>query len=190
MEKIIRRFKTHEEADAADREYWRRMTPDERTRMLLEMLYPEDSRDESAQRLRELLELFESNGVGYAVVGAFDLAHHAKPRCTGDLDLWVRPAPSNAANTVRALKAFGFASLALGEIDFLGPDQVVQLGHAPVREDLLTGLTGVSNDKIIAGRVRGSLGGVDVWYLGKAELRKNKAALGRLQDLADLELLN
>jgi hypothetical protein len=54
MEKVIRRFKTREEADAADREVWRRMTPGERIRILLEMLYPEESKDESSQRLERV----------------------------------------------------------------------------------------------------------------------------------------
>jgi len=142
-----------------------------------------------AKDLRELLELFESNGVEYVIVGAFALAYHAKPRYTGDLDLWIRPTPANAANIIGSLKAFGFGSLALDESDLLDPDQVVQLGHAPVRVDLLTGLTGISNEEIWAGRVRGDLGGMRAWYLGKSELKKNKQALGRPQDIADLELL-
>jgi hypothetical protein len=142
-----------------------------------------------AKDLKELLELFESSGVDYAIAGAFALAYHAKPRYTGDLDLWIRPTQSNAAKVLSALKAFGFGGLALDEADLLSPDQVLQLGRAPVRVDLLTGLTGLTSEEILAGRVRASLGGVDVWYLGKAELRKNKEALGRPQDLADLSLL-
>ncbi len=54
MEKIVRRFKTREEAEAADREYWRLMTPEDRIRILLEMLNPEGATDESRQRLKRV----------------------------------------------------------------------------------------------------------------------------------------
>ena len=54
MEKIVRRFKTREEADAADREYWRQMTPDQRIRILLEMLSWKDGADESSPRLERI----------------------------------------------------------------------------------------------------------------------------------------
>ncbi len=142
-----------------------------------------------AKDSRDLLALFEEGGVEYAIVGAFALAFHAKPRFTGDLDLWVHPEPANAARVLDALSKFGFGSLGLNEADFLDPDQVVQLGHAPSRVDLLTGLTGVPSEEILQGRVRATLGDLPVWFLGREQLRKNKGALGRPQDLADLALL-
>jgi hypothetical protein len=40
---------------------------------------------------REFLELLNSNGVEYLVVGAFAVAFHGYPRYTADLDLLVRP---------------------------------------------------------------------------------------------------
>jgi hypothetical protein len=36
---------------------------------------------------REFLELLNSSGVDYVIVGAQSLAFHARPRYTGDLDL-------------------------------------------------------------------------------------------------------
>ena len=79
---------------------------------------------------RDLLELFNRNGVEYVVVGAYALAHHGHPRNTGDLDLLVRPEPANAGRVVGALGAFGFGSLGLTAADFTVPGQVVQLGRA------------------------------------------------------------
>jgi hypothetical protein len=41
--------------------------------------------------LREFIELLNSRGVEYVIVGAHSLAFHARPRYTGDLDesvLW------------------------------------------------------------------------------------------------------
>jgi len=46
--------------------------------------------------LNELLALFVSRNVEFLVVGAHALAFHGVPRYTGDLDLLVKPEPSNA----------------------------------------------------------------------------------------------
>jgi len=46
--------------------------------------------------LNELLALFVSRNVKFVVVGAHALAFHGVPRYTGDLDLLVKPEPSNA----------------------------------------------------------------------------------------------
>ena len=45
----------------------------------------------------EMLSALSEEGVQYLVVGAHALAVHGVPRATGDLDLWVRPSPKNAA---------------------------------------------------------------------------------------------
>jgi len=40
---------------------------------------------------KEFLELLNSRGVEYVIIGAQSLAFHARPRHTGDLDILVRP---------------------------------------------------------------------------------------------------
>jgi hypothetical protein len=59
----------------------------------------------------------------------------------------------------------------------------------PNRVDLLTAIDGVSFDEAWAGRVAGQYGAQPAFYLGIEELRRNKRASGRTQDLADLEEL-
>ncbi len=137
----------------------------------------------------ELLALFNARKVDYVVVGAFALAFHGAPRFTGDLDILVRPDPENARKILDALRAFGFGSQNLGEKDFSDPHQVIQLGFPPIRIDLMTSLTGLTWEQIAAGKVAGLLGTESVQYLGKAELIRNKRALGRAKDLADIEAL-
>ena len=56
---------------------------------------------------RELLASFNANGVEYLLVGGYAPAHHGSPRFTGDLDLFVRPAPENAQRIMAALDASG-----------------------------------------------------------------------------------
>ncbi len=138
---------------------------------------------------KELLALFNEHRVSYVIVGGYALAFHGVPRYTGDLDIYVNPDRDNAQRIVAALDAFGFASLGLKATDFEQPDQVVQLGFAPVRIDLITSITGVSWDEAVVGRVSSTYGAVPVYYIGREQLVSNKRATGRKRDLADLEAL-
>ena len=144
---------------------------------------------EVQQDFRELLALFNDHRVSYVIVGGYALAFHGAPRFTGDLDIFVKPDHENAGRIVAALGAFGFASLGLTESDFERPDQVIQLGVSPVRVDLLTSITGLSWEEVIASRVPSNYGDVPVNYIGREELILNKRATGRAKDLADLEAL-
>ena len=122
-------------------------------------------------------------------MGGYAVAFHAKPRFTKDIDLLVEPHPDNAQRLLRALSDFGFGAVDLAVGDFTIPGRVVQLGIAPNRVDLMTAIDGVSFADAWTGRVSGRFGAVPVFYIGKAELVRNKRATGRAQDLADIEAL-
>ncbi|TVR72715.1 MAG: hypothetical protein EA427_02935 [Spirochaetaceae bacterium] len=139
--------------------------------------------------LNELLALFHAHRVEFVIVGAHALAFHGAPRFTGDLDILVEPEETNAVRIVAALVEFGFGSSGITPDDFIHPDQVIQLGHPPSRVDLLTSLTGVDWDTVSANAIDDSLGTVPVRFIGRRELIRNKRALGRHKDLADLEAL-
>lgn len=138
---------------------------------------------------REFVELLNSNGVKYVIVGAHAQAFHARPRLTGDLDILIEAAPANAARVQYVLQQFGFGGVGITEADFLQSDRVIQLGFSPNRIDLVTSLTGVEFADIWATRVSGLLGGVPVPYISKALLIQNKRATGRPKDLADIDAL-
>jgi predicted nucleotidyltransferase len=138
---------------------------------------------------REFLELLNSRGVDYVIVGAQSLAFHGRPRYTGDLDILVRPTPENARLLVDLLKQFGFAHSGFKESDFIEPEQMIQLGRAPNRIDLLSSISGVSTDEAFASKVSAELDGIPVYIISKDALIRNKRAIGRKQDLADLEAL-
>lgn len=125
----------------------------------------------------------------FLVVGAYALAHHARPRATGDLDLWVEPTPENAKRVHAALRAFGAPLEDLSVTELAQPDLVYQIGVVPRRIDILTSLTGLSFPEAWAGRDEGPFGEVSCAFLGRQELIRNKRALGRPRDLADLEAL-
>jgi len=138
---------------------------------------------------REFLELLNSRAVDYVIVGAQSLAFHGRPRHTGDLDILVRPTPDNALLLLALLNQFGFEQSSFKETDFLQPEQIIQLGRVPNRIDLLTSLTGVNTDEAFDAKVSAIIDGVPVFVLGKGTLIRNKRAVGRPQDLADLSAL-
>jgi hypothetical protein len=141
------------------------------------------------QDLREFIELLNSHGSEYLVVGGHAVAFHGHPRFTGDIDFLVRGSVANAERILRVLRAFGFGELALSPADFIKPGSVVQLGRPPNRIDLLTSISGVTFDDAWAGRVEGRLDGIPVFFLGLQALLENKLASGRPKDIADVAKL-
>jgi hypothetical protein len=144
---------------------------------------------EAQKDFRDLLELLNAHKVEYLIVGAYALAFHGAPRYTGDMDIYVKPNPTNAQCIMAALKDFGFGSVELSATDFEAEDKVVQLGFPPVRVDIVTSITGVSWEEAASGRIEGKYGDVLVYYIGRKEFISNKRRLGRKKDLADLEAL-
>jgi hypothetical protein len=127
----------------------------------------------------------------FLVVGAHALAVHGVPRATGDIDVWIDRASENTARVWRALDAFGAPAAALGvrPADLETPDMVVQIGLPPRRIDVLTGVTGLAFDEAWDGRVVHRVGELEVPFLGRDALVRNKRASGRYKDLGDLEAL-
>ncbi|HSA33107.1 MAG TPA: hypothetical protein P5077_05220 [bacterium] len=141
------------------------------------------------KEFKELFASLNARGVDYLVVGAYAMAFHGVPRFTGDVDVLVRPTKENAKRLLAALDDFGFSSLGLKAADFCEPDQVVQLGVAPLRVDILTSITGVSWEEADRNKSKTTYGGVPVPFIGINEIIANKRAVGRTKDLADIELL-
>ncbi len=51
---------------------------------------------------KEFIELFNSHGVEYVIVGGYALAFLGAPRYTGDLDLFVKADRKNASKILSA----------------------------------------------------------------------------------------
>ncbi|MBM3778175.1 MAG: hypothetical protein FJW23_08035 [Acidimicrobiia bacterium] len=135
----------------------------------------------------DLLRAFVAADVRFLVVGAYALAHHGRPRGTGDLDIWIDATPANAPRVMQGLAAFGapLADVAAG--DFARPGVVVQLGVPPGRIDVLTELTGLTFAEAWPGRESGAFGDLTVDFIGREDFVRNKRATGRAKDLGDLE---
>jgi len=133
----------------------------------------------------EMLNALSAEGVEYLVVGAYAVAAHGLPRATGDIDLWIRATPDNAARLWRALDRFGAPRSRLTPETFTQPDVVYQIGLPPNRIDLLTTIDGVDFDDAWRERVACVVETVSFQMLSKRHLLANKRATGRPQDLAD-----
>jgi len=142
-----------------------------------------------SQDFKEFVQSLNDNSVRYLVIGGYAVAFHGHPRYTKDLDVWIELSQANAERMINALEQFGFAALGLQEKDFLDPNQVIQLGYPPYRIDILTELVGVDFENCYAEKITTTIDGVQVNFIGLKNLKENKKAVGRLQDLADLEKL-
>ena len=139
--------------------------------------------------LKEFVELLNGLDVRFLVVGAFAVAYHGYPRFTSDIDIFVEKSAENAVLILRAIREFGFGEIGLSKEDFMQADQIVQLGVAPNRIDVMTSISGVNFAEAWSSREMGELGGMSVPFISRDMLKQNKAASGRAQDLADLEHL-
>ena len=139
----------------------------------------------------DLLKCLLEAGARFLVVGAHALAAHGIPRATGDLDVWIDRTPTNVERVWAALLSFGVPVEALGvkRGDLEAAGMTVQIGLPPRRIDLLTEITGVVFDEAWPSRISHRVGAVDVPFIGRQELVRNKRAAGRAKDLADLEAL-
>lgn len=138
---------------------------------------------------REFLQFLNDKNVRYLVIGGYAVAFHGHPRYTKDLDVWIECEWENAERLVQALETFGFGALRLSPKDFMDEDQVVQLGYPPHRIDILCFAAELDFSQCYAQRVDTCIEGITIHFLDLESLKKNKRAVGRLQDLADVENL-
>jgi hypothetical protein len=137
----------------------------------------------------DILSAFIAEGVEFLLVGAYALAAHGVPRATGDMDLWVRPARDNAERVWRALAAFGAPVSGLSAEELATRGLIFQIGVAPRRIDVITSIDGVEFAEAWPGRTEVHIEGLVIPVLGRSDLIRNKRAVGRPKDQADLALL-
>lgn len=138
----------------------------------------------------EFIESLNVQRVRYLIVGAYAVGFHARPRATKDIDVLVDPTVANAGRVRRALGEFlGAKTPGITIAKLTNPRTLIVLGVPPVRIDVLTSILGVRFGGAWRRRVDGRFGAVAAHYLSLEDLIDAKRASGRLQDLADLEVL-
>jgi len=141
------------------------------------------------QDFKELLQLLNSKQIEYLIVGGYAVAFYGYPRTTGDMDIWIAISQNNARKTVEALKEFGFNTPKLKEALFLEKGKNIRMGNPPLRIEILTSIDGVEFAECYKNRKTVEIDNTKMNFISLTDLKKNKKASGRYQDLADLEHL-
>lgn len=138
---------------------------------------------------REFIELLNANEVKYLIVGGYAVGFHGYPRYTKDLDIWILVSEENAEQILTALNQFGFGLMGLKREDFLNPENFIQLGYPPNRIDLVMSCDGLEFESTYKSKITVEADGLEINFIDLENLRMNKLASGRPQDLADLDNL-
>jgi predicted nucleotidyltransferase len=138
---------------------------------------------------KEILQLLIEAKVDFLLVGAYALAAHGYPRSTGDIDIWVNPTPENAKKTFDSIVKFGAPLFDLKIDDLCKTGNVFQIGTAPRRIDILTGISGVLFNEAKDDFIELELDGMKLPFISLEKLIRNKEATGRDKDKIDLKNL-
>ncbi len=142
------------------------------------------------QDFKEFIELLNKHEVEYLLIGGYAVALHGYVRNTSDIDFWINNSKINAAKMIRVMDDFGFQSIQLKSSDFEKENVIIQLGYPPHRIDLLTTPEGVVFGECYPKRLETTTtDGIKIPYIDLGNLKKNKKAAGRSQDLADIDHL-
>ena len=134
---------------------------------------------------KDLLSVLNDEKVEYRVVGAHAVPHYAEPRYTKDLDIWVNPTHENSRRVYAALKRFSAPLIDISPDSFADPNLVYQMGIPPNRIDIIMGIKAVDFASAWSQREESTYDGIPFALPSKADLIKNKKAVGRPQDLLD-----
>lgn len=114
---------------------------------------------------------------------------HGFHRYTKDLDVWVAVDEPNSVRLSQVLQEFGFGPRQVAPYKLRELGAVFMFGREPVRIDVLTAPTALEFEPCWTRRQEVDLDGIKVPFLSLEDLRANKRASGRRQDLLDLENL-
>ena len=104
-------------------------------------------------------------------------------------EIWIAVSKDNARKTAEALKQFGFDLPELKEEIFLEKGKNIRMGNPPLRIEILTSIDGVEFTQCYRNKETVTIDNVRMNFISLEDLKKNKQASGRYQDLADLENL-
>ncbi len=140
---------------------------------------------DTVQDFEDLLALFARFDVRYLIVGGLAFIFHAKPRYTKDMDLWLDPDPDNVRRANQALVAFGSPELMATD----SPDEILQLGVAPNRIDLLREMEALGFAEAWSRRIRTHYGGAPANWIDLDSLIAIKSAIDHPRHREDVRVL-
>ena len=121
----------------------------------------------------DLLACLGRHRVRYLIIGGMAFIYHAKPRFTKDIDLWIDPASGNINRANLALAEFGSPEL----LEKGDPQQILQIGVAPNRVDILQSAPGLAFADAWKGRIEGKYGRAPALWIGLDSLLAIKESI-------------
>jgi len=137
----------------------------------------------------EMLQILLDNKVKFLVVGAYAMGAYGYPRATGDFDIWVETSPENAKRVYKSLAEFGAPLEEVNEKTFCELGIMFQIGVAPRRIDIITKIDGVEFDNAYLQKNQIQIDDLNVPFISKDNLIKNKLSTGREKDKLDVDYL-
>lgn len=140
---------------------------------------------ETVPDFEDLLELFDKFAVRYLIIGGMAFIYHAKPRYTKDIDFWVENTPNNIHSANLALAEFGSPTL----LDEDNPEQVLQIGLAPNRINVLVEVGPLTFQTAWGKRIRASYGHAKAYWIDLDSLLQIKSAIDHPKHQEDARIL-
>lgn len=138
---------------------------------------------------KEFLDLLNVKQVEYLLIGGYAVNIHGYHRATGDMDIWIAVSSENSTRMVDVFQDFGFGSLRLDLESLNREDVIISIGAPPLKIEVMTSIAGVNFNECFRDRVQIEVDGTRLNLINLQRLLENKAATGRLKDLADVEAL-
>lgn len=140
---------------------------------------------ELPQDFKELFELLNANNVRYLLLGGYAVGAYGYPRATNDIDVFVSDDEVNVENLIRCLSQFGFVE-PVSRDAIAQPRSMIEMGVEPIKIQLLNFADGIEFETAFTRRSLVEIEGIEVSVVSKDDLIRNKKAVGRHKDLADV----
>ncbi len=137
------------------------------------------------QEYRDMIEIFNEQGVKYLVVGAYAMSTFGYSRSTYDIDLWIEKQKENVQKVLMAFEEFGLP-FEISEEDLTKNNSIIQIGVAPIRIDILTDIDGVNFDEAYKKKIEHNFGELVASVINIDDIIKNKTASNRAKDKIDI----
>jgi hypothetical protein len=106
------------------------------------------------------------------------------------MDIFYSTDKENAIAVFNALAEYGAPVAGLAPDDFRSQEKMFRFGRPPYQVDFLPILTGIDFEEAWRDRLMVAVTkDVEAPYISAHQLKRNKRAFGRLQDLADIEAI-
>ncbi|MDD5483204.1 MAG: hypothetical protein PHP98_06085 [Kiritimatiellae bacterium] len=133
----------------------------------------------------DMLAFLSDHRVRYLIIGGLAFTFHAKPRYTKDMDLWVDGTKENITRANHALAEFGSPVL----LDFNNPTQVVQIGIAPNRIDIIVNVEFIKFKEAWKKRIKAPYGKSKAFWIDLESLWRIKSAIKHPRHQDDARVL-